>query len=394
LDFRLREVTSSLQPKDHLIGQLNAQLKELEFEFERQLTEQRTVEGHLEQKDQKISHLTSEGQRLRNTIKARDRIIERFTTDLYSLVNNQKDIRLWPQEIRRMYHEHVQGDCGPTEEEQLPMEELQRQMRLMERKVSSLAVKGVRTESVCKSDIQRKGHENSMLIHELNELRVERKTSQTKMRLLELKLKETEQEVQKFQLEGKQENLALRDGSAPPLDISAASSGGPGPSRPLRRSPSAPAPGERRSQRQMDKQSVTGASSSVAGSSAAKSHGGKVAKGFASHVSQEEQRRMHNLLLTKDLDQQHIQMQKLENKILRDQVDKLLNERESGARLLSSSLDLGSTHGSTSNLRGHAAGAGRAAAVAAATARNASSNDADRTDGPSLVIGLSEPSSR
>merc|ERR1719387_1450131 len=174
LDFRLREVTASLQPKDQLLTQMNVQLKELEGEFERQLTEQRTMESQLDTKDQKIQHLTAETNKLRNVVKQREQKIEKFNTDLYSLVNNQTDIRQWPSEIRKMYHEHVQGEkSAGGGEDKLPIEELQRQMRLMERKVTTLAVKGGRTEAACKSDIQRKAHENSLLIHELNELRVE-----------------------------------------------------------------------------------------------------------------------------------------------------------------------------------------------------------------------------
>merc|ERR1719387_1376943 len=54
LDFRLREVTLSLQPKDQTIAGLQGQLRELEAEFERQLTEQRTMENTIKQQAQQI----------------------------------------------------------------------------------------------------------------------------------------------------------------------------------------------------------------------------------------------------------------------------------------------------------------------------------------------------
>merc|ERR1711972_773773 len=52
LDKRLAEVTHSLQPKDSMIAQLNGNLRELETEFEKQLVDQRNMEGAIEQRKQ------------------------------------------------------------------------------------------------------------------------------------------------------------------------------------------------------------------------------------------------------------------------------------------------------------------------------------------------------
>eukprot|EP00929_Paragymnodinium_shiwhaense_P070126 TRINITY_DN35496_c0_g1_i3.p3 TRINITY_DN35496_c0_g1~~TRINITY_DN35496_c0_g1_i3.p3 ORF type:complete len:179 (-),score=55.79 TRINITY_DN35496_c0_g1_i3:118-654(-) len=60
--------------------------------------------------------------------------------------------------------------------------------RLKERQVTSLAVKAGQNKATCKSDIQRKAHESSLLVHELNELRVQKKTQQMNVRTLQKKL--------------------------------------------------------------------------------------------------------------------------------------------------------------------------------------------------------------
>ena len=60
---------------------------------------------------------------------------------------------------------------GEVVKEQRGVVEITKQMGLMEKKISSFAVKSERAELACKVDTQRKAMENSLLIHELNELR-------------------------------------------------------------------------------------------------------------------------------------------------------------------------------------------------------------------------------
>ncbi|CAE8635467.1 unnamed protein product [Polarella glacialis] len=74
----------------------------------------------------------------------------------------------------RLYHTHVLDDR--RDQERLPLEEMQRQMRVMERRVTSLAAKNNQSKGTCKSDIQRKANENATLVHELNELRVQKRS--------------------------------------------------------------------------------------------------------------------------------------------------------------------------------------------------------------------------
>ena len=52
LDFRLREVSESLMPKEKQIETLKTQLQDAESEFETQLEEQKRLKAKMEQKEQ------------------------------------------------------------------------------------------------------------------------------------------------------------------------------------------------------------------------------------------------------------------------------------------------------------------------------------------------------
>eukprot|EP00747_Dinoflagellata_sp_TGD_P024616 gnl/TRDRNA2_/TRDRNA2_130676_c0_seq1.p1 gnl/TRDRNA2_/TRDRNA2_130676_c0~~gnl/TRDRNA2_/TRDRNA2_130676_c0_seq1.p1 ORF type:complete len:1115 (-),score=249.91 gnl/TRDRNA2_/TRDRNA2_130676_c0_seq1:22-3366(-) len=305
LDKRLREVTQLLEPKDTMIEQLRAHLRELEGEFEKQLTDQRAMEGVLDSKKQQIAFLTSENRELNEQVENCEKKIIRFRTDLHNLITENDDVRKWPAEIRRLYHAHV---CGHTSrQDRLALEELQRQMRLMERKVTSLSVKGGQMESTCKLDMQRKANENSLLVHELNQLRVQKKSMQSHVQSLEKKLGEVEKELAKVSSDNK---LQLTDGA------NATAPAGIGAPR---------TPSSRPGPRQLTNTVAMG--ETVPQDSKRATNGG-IRKGPTSKMSLEERKKMQGLLRATDLHSQQIQMQRLENKLLRDQVERLLAERE------------------------------------------------------------------
>lgn len=192
LDFRLREVSESLQPKDLQIQQLKAQLVEVEGEFEKQLAEQTDLEHELEARSQRIAALSSDlkKQQLAGADKAA--LIRKFTDDLYNLVD-KVETRRWPEAIRALYHEYVAQERSRFTQEDLDsMAELERQMRLMEKKVTALSMRSERQDTNCKTDIQKKSEENSLLIVELNGLRKENKSLKTGVRLLEGKVRSLE----------------------------------------------------------------------------------------------------------------------------------------------------------------------------------------------------------
>merc|ERR1712151_180742 len=172
------------------------------------------MEGSIEQKKQYAAILTTEAQKLRDEIKLKDRIITSYTTDLHGLISSRKEERKWPEEIRRIYHNHVCGDKAG--EDRLPLEIMQQQMRQAERRVTTLAVRGGQVKDKTKADIQRKAHESATLVHELNELRVQKRSLQSNIKSLNAKLEQLGQGQGQAQqaIENEKPGSVPRPGSA------------------------------------------------------------------------------------------------------------------------------------------------------------------------------------
>merc|ERR1719201_1679893 len=113
--------------------------------------------------------------------------IDQFENELYNLVHD-KEQREWAPEVKKLYHKYVKKERTATKSDTRGVEEITKQMGLMEKKITSFAVKSERAELACKTDTQRKAMENSLLIHELNELRYEKKNLESKLRNYELQM--------------------------------------------------------------------------------------------------------------------------------------------------------------------------------------------------------------
>lgn len=218
LDYRLREVSDSLIPKEEMISQLHAQLEALEAEFERQLEMQKTMEQVLDKKTEQVAEVTTEVTKQKEELKQREKTIFRYTTDLDSLATTNSDSRNWHIGLKTIWQDHVEVDkLGPDQDGSLPLRELGRQVKVMDRKARIMDFNGSKNEDTSKSDIISKTQENSLLIHELDELRVEKKALERQLTNLELQLRHTEQR----RAEEEQAALALGDGggSAQLLDL-------------------------------------------------------------------------------------------------------------------------------------------------------------------------------
>lgn len=221
LDYRLREVTESLIPKEEMISQLHAQLEALEAEFERQLEMQKTMEQVLAKKTQQVAEVTTEMTKQKEELKQREKTIFRYTTDLDALATTNSDSRNWHIGLKKIWQDHVDVDTlGPDQDGSLPLRELGRQVKVMDRKARILDLSGSKNEDTSKSDIISKTQENSLLIHELDELRVEKKALERQLTNLELQVRQSEQR----RAEEEQAALAWGDagGSAKLLDLGGA----------------------------------------------------------------------------------------------------------------------------------------------------------------------------
>lgn len=295
LDFRLREVTLSLQPKDHMIQQLNAQLHDLEMEFERQLEVQKQMEVQLKQKGQQSASLVTELSKLKELIKQHDRTIFRFVTDLDALLSEEQDIRQWPAGIRKVYKDHADltlltGDNEGT----APMKELGRQIEVLDKKAKLLSEYGASTEANCKAEIMAKTQENSLLIQELTELRAEIKQREKQAKELELRVL---QEQQKLSYQATLS--AITAGQSSSRGSSARRSATDA------RGPIAPDPTELFSERV---QALRGPQ-------------GSLKKVGSAHKSKEERKAAQRALAKADLEAQRQQMQRLRERVLADLPD-------------------------------------------------------------------------
>jgi len=215
LDFRLREVTESLKPKEDMIAQLHWQLSALEEEFEKQLEIQSQMETVLDTKTKQVSELSTEVEKQKELIRQREQIIFRFTADLHELATGNEDTRNWHIGMRQIYRDHVNPELFHQDEEQSrPIQELQRQIQVMERKASMLAQRGKVGEATAKADIIHKTEENSLLIHELEELRIEKKSLSAKAKALTLQIRLHTQAKEKDEKEKTPEALSNQSPSA------------------------------------------------------------------------------------------------------------------------------------------------------------------------------------
>jgi hypothetical protein len=322
LDFRLREVAQSLQPKDQMIEHLNEDLMKLEAEFEMQLARQHQMVSVLQQKDARIKELQEEGEQLRGVINARQRRIDRFHSDLYDLVQKEQDIRCWPEAMLDIYRDHVNLDSiAKDSENAVPMGELRSHTKLMERKVSQLGKNKASIEDRCKQDIQSKTAENSLLIHELNLLRVERKSLQRQVKDLDLRvrLRDMGSKSPKALEDNNQASIssqpqqALEGAASDPLLNAFFAGSLPLGGKGLPAERTRPLSGQRTAARTTWQHA-----------------GGERKQRPNSHMAPEVRGQMQQLLAKADLNQQQIEMQSLENKLLRDQLE-TLSQRKAGA---------------------------------------------------------------
>jgi len=162
-----------------------------------------------------------------------------------------------------------------------------------------------------------------LLIHELNMLRVERKTLQRQVKDLLLRVRQAEQktvpalEDQGTPTAAKAITSSTSDPSIPQLtDLIGRMPDGSGLPRETRRPLSGKAfPASRRA--------AASSSNNWPARTTWQHAGGDKKQRPDSHVAPEDRRKMQQLLAKADLNQQQIEMQALENKILKDQVQKL-----------------------------------------------------------------------
>lgn len=247
-----------------------------------------------------------------------------------NLVKSDKDVKLWPAEIRKMYHTYVCNE--KVGEDLLPLEDKQRQTRQVERRVLSLSAKGAQMRSKCKTDIQRKEHENAQLVNDYNTLRKDRQSLQSTLKALQVRLQE---------LEGggaSEPAGAIEDGATPsskPATPPLAYGGSCGTPPLLPKVPSGGLPGPRQ---QSSTGSLRGVERRQQRTRSVPPLGAAVPT--QARASLEDQRRMQSLLQTAELNKDHAEVQQLECTQLREHIARLSRSRQQRARPSTEGVDL------------------------------------------------------
>lgn len=314
LDYRLREVTESLIPKEEMISQLHAQLEALEAEFERQLEMQKTMDQVLAKKTSQVAEVTAEVKKQKEELKQRERTMSRYTTDLEALATTNSDTRNWHIGLKKIWQDHVDADkLAPDQEGSMPLMELGRQVKVMERKAKILDLSGTKNEETSKADIIAKAQENSLLIHELDELRVEKKALQRQLTNLELQVRQTEQRRAE---EAEQAAKALKNdaGYAQLLD-----SGGS--SRPSKEILPAEVPAA-------VKDFFEEAPRINPGEMKGQTKTSQRTNKSAFHKSPEQRQQIQKLMQAAEQNNDKIKMQRMEQKLLQDQLNSLRTKKK------------------------------------------------------------------
>ncbi|KAF4665298.1 WD repeat domain 65 [Perkinsus chesapeaki] len=209
LEFRLKEMSESVGPKDKEIEELRNKLHDSQLEFERKratshniaylkIALQRRLETDLDHKSQLAAQHRNEVALLHEKIAAGESSLVDIMSEITTIVHNSS-VKEWPNLIKKLYHERVIG-CTQSNSHAPPgsniwgddggVEEAQRQIRALDKRVNSLRSQSSRFNAASRRDLSRRATENATLISEINDTRVQKKNLEDQVKSLQLELRE------------------------------------------------------------------------------------------------------------------------------------------------------------------------------------------------------------
>ena len=151
----------------------------------------------MDRREDKIRELSGFVQGEKNETKRKEKTIQSFVNDIHKIVQ-QKDEKAYVVGLMRIYDNYVKRYSDEILEKKKKdpetIEELDRQLKYMEKSISTLKQNTSKNEVNTKINIKKKTKENTELIHQLNELRVRK-------RELENELEAKSLTIQKLKLE-------------------------------------------------------------------------------------------------------------------------------------------------------------------------------------------------
>jgi len=191
---------ASLEPKEQQIESLKEQILNLEKVFEQQMKSMLESKKDLEKKQFKITQLSKELNAQKNITKEKEKTIFKILSDIHTYVQN-KDEKSYAAGLMKLNQDYVRPRASELLEKRKKdpetMEELERQLRYMERSITQLKVNTIKNENRTRLHIKKKTTENTKLITELNALKKDKKELIAANRQLKEQLRNVEEKMKK-----------------------------------------------------------------------------------------------------------------------------------------------------------------------------------------------------
>lgn len=205
LTHRTIEMKASLQPKEAQIEAATEKFNELKDSIERKIERVNEIGIELTKQQSKINQLQFDLLNQKHKTDEKYKIILKFAQDVYKIVQT-KDDKQYKQGLMQLNQNYVMSEAAYTEsgkrKDVEKIEQLDRELRYMERQIATLKINTIKQEERDKSEINKKTLENTTLLEELNLIKFEEK-------LLQAEIKKQEITIQELLLEIAQKKRAL-----------------------------------------------------------------------------------------------------------------------------------------------------------------------------------------
>lgn len=188
-----REILDEMQPKEEEIEMLQSRLQSVHMDFKREREENEDLQRELQKKDDLIKRFKIDNKAQQNATYEIDKIIKDIMNDIHYTVSSL-EVRHWKDELKKLYQIYVKEDGFKIRKDADNIEEMEHQLKYMEKSMTGIRDTQIKAESRFKVDMRKRTQENSTLIQELNKLRLDYKQSEMSIKQLQMQIAELEQE--------------------------------------------------------------------------------------------------------------------------------------------------------------------------------------------------------
>jgi thymidylate kinase len=172
----------------------------LEKVFEKQMQRMNQQGEELSKKQSKINQLNVDLKTQQDQTSEKEKTILKFAQDVHKIVQT-KDEKAYVTGVMKLNQDYVMSqaayqDLGKKKDPEA-LEELDRQLRYMERSIATLKVNTIKNETRTKNDIKRRTKENTQLIVELNSIKFEEKKLKTEIMIKNKEIENLEADLKK-----------------------------------------------------------------------------------------------------------------------------------------------------------------------------------------------------